>query len=463
MRLHRKRTYGKYLPAILSLGDLLLFNLFYIFTTMLFPEITQGGDVSIFLYVLVSLSFIPVALRMTRSKMLLRAMQLDRVVLHALSIVVVHALCFMSVIGLFGITIVPTKAFVAYYGMMFVVISLWSIASGRYIKYYRRRGYNYIRAVIVGTNSTARRLYDAMISDDGFGYKILGFFDTQARESFVGKYCGSLEHLDEFVKENNVDHIYFTMPGEDDLLTAVVKVADDNVVEFFYVPQISQYISRGFQINTIGAVPVLTLMRNPLRNTVNRILKRAFDIVVSSIFLCFYPLIYIPIAITIKITSPGPVYFKQLRTGYRGTAFMCLKFRTMHVNKDSDKAQATKNDPRKTRFGHFLRRTNLDELPQFINVLKGDMSLVGPRPHMLKHTEDYSKLVDRYMVRHLVKPGITGWAQVNGYRGITDELWKMEKRVQHDVWYIENWTFFLDLKIMVRTIINAFLGEKNAF
>ncbi len=463
MRLIRKRTYGKYLPAILSLGDLLLFNVFYIVTTMLFPEVTRGGNISVFLYFLVNLSFIPVALRMTRGKMLLRAMQLDRVVLHAFSIVIVHALCFMSVIALLGITIVPTKAFVVYYGMMFVAISLWAIASGRYIKHYRRRGYNYIRVAIVGTNATARRLYDAMVSDEGFGYKILGFFDTEQRDSFAGKYCGTIDKLDEFVKANNVDHIYFTMPGHDDLLTAVVKVADDNVVEFFYVPQISQYISRGFQINTIGAVPVLTLMRNPLRNTVNRILKRAFDIVVSSIFLCVYPLIYIPIAITIKLTSPGPVYFKQLRTGYRGTAFTCLKFRTMHVNKDADKAQATVNDPRKTRFGHFLRRSNLDELPQFINVFKGDMSLVGPRPHMLKHTEDYSKLVDRYMVRHLVKPGITGWAQVNGYRGITDELWKMEKRVQHDVWYIENWTFFLDLKIMVRTIINVFLGEKNAF
>ena len=177
----------------------------------------------------------------------------------------------------------------------------------------------------------------------------------------------------------------------------------------------------------------------------------------------FYPLIYIPIAAVIKLTSPGPVYFIQKRTGYKGKEFGCIKFRTMHVNVDADKVQATENDPRKTPFGDFLRRTNLDELPQFINVFKGEMSIVGPRPHMLKHTEEYSKIISQYMVRHFVKPGITGWAQVNGYRGITDEVWKMERRVEHDVWYIEHWTSLLDLKIIARTTLNLFRHDKNAF
>jgi putative colanic acid biosynthesis UDP-glucose lipid carrier transferase len=163
------------------------------------------------------------------------------------------------------------------------------------------------------------------------------------------------------------------------------------------------------------------------------------------------------------MTSPGPIFFKQKRTGYLGNEFNCYKFRTMHVNNTADSAQATKDDPRKTRFGDFLRRTSIDELPQFFNVLRGDMSVVGPRPHMLKHTDYYSDLIKSYMVRHVVRPGITGWAQVNGYRGITDELWKMEKRVEYDVWYIEHWNFFLDLKIIVRTVFNAFAGESNAF
>lgn len=168
-------------------------------------------------------------------------------------------------------------------------------------------------------------------------------------------------------------------------------------------------------------------------------------------------------SIVIKLTSPGPVFFKQERTGLRGEPFMCYKFRTMRVNRESDTMQATRNDPRKTKFGNFLRKSNIDELPQFFNVWKGEMSIVGPRPHMIKHTEAYSALIDKYMLRHTIKPGITGWAQVNGYRGQTDELWKMEKRVEYDVWYAENWNFMLDMKIIFLTVVNMFKGEQNAF
>ena len=153
----------------------------------------------------------------------------------------------------------------------------------------------------------------------------------------------------------------------------------------------------------------------------------------------------------------------QKRTGYRGQAFDCYKFRTMRINADSDTLQATKGDPRVTKFGNFLRRSSIDELPQFYNVWLGEMSIVGPRPHMVAQTEMYSELIDKYMLRHTIKPGITGWAQVRGYRGQTEELWQMEKRVEYDVWYAENWTFFLDLKIIFRTVWNALKGEDNAY
>ncbi|MBD5352012.1 MAG: exopolysaccharide biosynthesis polyprenyl glycosylphosphotransferase, partial [Bacteroides sp.] len=238
---------------------------------------------------------------------------------------------------------------------------------------------------------------------------------------------------------------------------------DDNVVQFHYVPKISPYVGRRFEMTNVGGLPVLTPQINPLSKRVNRLLKRVFDLAFSSVVLLFSPIIFIPIAIAVKISSPGPVFFKQKRTGYRGREFTCLKFRTMKVNSDSDRKQATDRDPRKTRVGDFLRRTSLDELPQFINVWMGDMSVVGPRPHMLAHTEQYRQLIDRYMLRHMVKPGITGWAQVSGYRGNTDELWKMEKRVNADVWYIEHWSWMLDLKIIVRTVYNAIRGEENAY
>ncbi|MDE6354494.1 MAG: sugar transferase, partial [Prevotella sp.] len=173
---------------------------------------------------------------------------------------------------------------------------------------------------------------------------------------------------------------------------------------------------------------------------------------------------FIPIiALIIKLQSPGPIFFKQSRTGMNGREFQCYKFRSMHVNKDADLVQATENDPRKFAFGNFMRKANVDELPQFFNVLKGDMSIVGPRPHMLHHTEVYRDLIDKYMVRHFVKPGITGWAQVTGYRGETKELWQMEGRVQRDIWYIENWSIWLDLRIIGKTALQIFIHDKNAY
>ena len=163
------------------------------------------------------------------------------------------------------------------------------------------------------------------------------------------------------------------------------------------------------------------------------------------------------------MSSPGPVFFKQKRSGLNGEEFYCYKFRSMRVNVDSDNVQATKDDPRKTRIGEFMRRTSIDELPQFINVWLGNMSIVGPRPHMLKHTEQYSQLIGSYMVRHFAKPGITGYAQVTGFRGETSELWQMEGRIKKDIWYIEHWTFALDLFIIWKTIYNAIHGEENAY
>ena len=204
-------------------------------------------------------------------------------------------------------------------------------------------------------------------------------------------------------------------------------------------------------------------MRKPSESYLK--LKKATDKILSGAGLVVLSPVFAGIAIAIKAEDGliAPVFFKQKRTGFKGKEFNCYKFRTMKVNANSDQLQASRHDPRKTRVGEFLRKTSLDELPQFINVFVGDMSVVGPRPHMVKHTQDYSKIIDKYMLRHLIKPGITGWAQVNGYRGETRELWQMERRVEYDVWYIEHWNFWLDIKIIFLTVVNAFRGEKNAF
>ena len=178
--------------------------------------------------------------------------------------------------------------------------------------------------------------------------------------------------------------------------------------------------------------------------------------------ICLLPLIPI-LALVIRIQSPGPIFFRQLRTGINGKDFYCYKFRSMHVNKDADTLQATKNDPRKFAFGNFMRKSNIDELPQFFNVLMGQMSVVGPRPHMLHHTEVYRELIDKYMVRHYVKPGITGWAQVTGFRGETKELWQMEGRIERDIWYIENWSPWLDIRIIWLTTKQIFIHDEHAY
>lgn len=217
-------------------------------------------------------------------------------------------------------------------------------------------------------------------------------------------------------------------------------------------------------LELLGNVPILYIREEPLRQVSNRFVKRAFDVAVSGAFLCtLFPVVYLFVALGIKLTSKGPVFFIQERSGENGRTFGCIKFRSMRVNDEADRVQATKNDPRKTRFGSFLRKSSIDELPQFINVLKGDMSIVGPRPHMLQHTELYSKLVNKYMVRHLIKPGITGWAQVTGYRGETHELSQMEGRVRRDIWYLENWSLLLDIRIMLLTVWNALKRDENAY
>ena len=238
---------------------------------------------------------------------------------------------------------------------------------------------------------------------------------------------------------------------------------DRHVIRFYYVPISVEQLGMRLKRELYEDMELFTTYEVPLEYPMHKSLKRLFDLVMSLIVLIVgIPLLPI-VALIIKIQSPGPVFFRQERTGYNGKNFLCYKFHSMRVNKDADKLQATENDPRKFPFGNFMRKYNIDELPQFWNVFKGDMSVVGPRPHMLYHTEKYSQLIERYMVRHFVKPGITGWAQVTGYRGETRELWQMEKRVKQDIWYIENWTIWLDLRIIWMTFRTMVVHDKKAY
>ena len=353
-----------------------------------------------------------------------------------------------------------------YYAVTLVVFSLWRVIVRVTLKMYRRKGYNFKKIVIVGAGKNGMELYKVMKDDLSYGFNILGFFDdNQSLKSVLPNYLGMTNEVENFVLANDVDEIYCTLPGtNDEKIVRLLNFAEKHMIRFYIVPEFYRNLKKSLVMDVLESIPLMTVRREPLQAAYNRALKRAFDILFSTVILVtIFPILYIVVGIMIKLSSPGPILFKQKRTGLYGQDFRCYKFRTMKVNAQADSLQAVKDDPRKTKVGDFLRRTNLDEFPQFINVLRGEMSVVGPRPHMLKHTEQYSALIDKYMVRHLVKPGVTGWAQVTGYRGETKTLEQMEGRVKRDVWYIENWSFFLDLKIIVVTVINMFKGEKNAY
>ena len=459
----KTNRHGRYFHRALTLVDFLILNGVFFVVTVLNPAVPEIHTRLI--WVLLNAAYIPVARYVGRIHKV-RAMLMERITFSALQAVCLHALAFIFLLYFLKLDAIPWKIFAEFYSATALMLILWWVGSHYLLKSYRRGGRSYSCIVIVGCNSTAERLYAEMQSDPGFGYRCQGFFDIYCPPGFEhrDKYVGDLSELEEFVKENHTDEIFYALSGEHrEAVQLILGVCEKQMIKFHYVPQISPYLTRKFRLDSVGQMPVLEVRTNPLEHTANRVLKRSFDIAFSGTFLLFSPIIFIPLAIAIKLSSPGPVFFKQTRTGYMGRDFLCWKFRTMRVNAQADTLQATKNDPRKTKLGDFMRRTSLDELPQFINVFKGDMSIVGPRPHMLKHTEDYRRLISQYMVRHLIKPGITGWAQVRGYRGQTEELWQMERRVEHDIWYIENWSFLLDLKIIVRTVMNAFGGEEQAF
>jgi len=278
---------------------------------------------------------------------------------------------------------------------------------------------------------------------------------------------GPVDEFYKWIEHNDVDFVFCSLSPQANKSTVdrIIRICNNRLISFYYVPMMEGYPQRSMVIDRIGNVNVIKLHDSPMSNLGGKIYRRALSFIISALFLCtIYPFIFLFVAIGIKISSPGPIYFKQKRTGYNGKDFYIYKFRSMRVNDDADTVQATENDSRKTKFGDFLRRTSIDELPQFINVFKGDMNIVGPRPHMLHHTEQYSKLLGDYMVRHLAKPGITGLAQVSGSRGETKEVKQMARRVKLDIWYIEHWSPILDIEIFFRTIKLVFSGnDKQAY
>ncbi|MFC5271565.1 undecaprenyl-phosphate glucose phosphotransferase [Adhaeribacter terreus] len=322
------------------------------------------------------------------------------------------------------------------------------------------------KIVIVGAGTLGVDVYNYINKNKQLGYEVAGFFDDHIPAMpNINPVLGKINECLDYVEKNDIAEVYCALPDMAyNQVMSLVEEADKRLIRIKLVPDVKDYFKNHYMVELYGHLPVLTPRREPLEDKANEIVKRMFDIVFSLAVIVFLHSWLVPlIAIFIKLDSKGPVFFRQLRSGKNNEPFYCLKFRSMTVNQDSDRKQAKRGDSRITRVGAFMRKTSLDELPQFINVLFGDMSVVGPRPHMLKHTEDYSQVIDKYMVRHFLIPGITGWAQINGLRGETETTEYMEKRINADIWYLENWSLLLDMKIIILTAWQAIRGSEKAF
>lgn len=459
--------YSRFIKRLHSLGDVVLLNFAFLFSDYyLNGTLTTLDNVDqLSIWMVFNLTWIASVL-IFKIYEIYRVTSIERVIYNLLQALVFHMLMIFATIVAFKYYDISRKQVLYAYLIFFILVLIYRIIFLNSLKIYRKLGFNYRRVIIIGAGPVGNDLFEFFTSDFSLGYRFLGFFDDNPEKCYhTDKIIGSLDEVEAFAKANHVDEIYCALPDSaGDKIRKFLQFAEKNMIRFRVVLDFKRHVPRKFAVDFYGAIPILLPRKEPLELITNQYIKRGFDIFFSfSVIVLIFPWLFPILALLIKISSKGPVFFKQLRSGKNNEVFTCLKFRSMKLNQDADAKQATQDDERITWIGKILRKTNMDELPQFFNVLKGDMSVVGPRPHMLKHTEEYARIIDNFMVRHLVKPGITGWAQVKGFRGETENDHKMRKRVQYDVWYIENWSFLLDLRIIFLTTWKMFAGDKNAF
>ncbi len=457
----------KYLPILaISIDILLLFNAFLTANYLVF----QGKFPNPLFYYQLFFGWVFVWIIVALNLKLYdlpRILYLDKIILRNIYAVTIFVLVSSTIV--FFIT--NYKFSRLFFGLSItffsIMLIIWNFMLVLLFKAYRKRGNNFRTIAIVGFNDQVEKYINEVLIIPENGYVISGVFGTnKPPEKWSEFYKGTDEELLLFLENTKVDELLISLPSDkSDLMNDYMSYADNHLIRVTIIPNFSSYLYQKFGIDYVRNIPILQLREEPLESISRRIMKRVFDIVFATLVILFIASWLFPIlAIIIKLTSKGPVFFSQMRSGKDGNSFKCLKFRSMTVNSNADSLQATKNDARVTTIGKFIRKTSLDEFPQFFNVLFNNMSVVGPRPHMLKHTEDYQKSVNKYMVRHYSKPGITGLAQVNGYRGEIKEQKDIENRAASDIWYIENWNILLDIKIILRTVLQVvFKKEENAF
>lgn len=369
------------------------------------------------------------------------------------------AIILYAYIGFFKQPTISRLALGNYVLFVFLFVCIFKFLTTFLLKKYRTvlRG-NIRKVIVIGNNEKTRQLIKTFNTRLDFGYKFKAQFS-------INDVNFSLEKCFKYIIDHDIDEIYFSVSElSNRQINKLIDFADNNLRELKFIPDNKDIFSKKLKYEYYDYIPILSLRAIPLQDSVNKFFKRIFDILLASFIIIFILSWLTPIlAILIKLESKGPVFFKQSRNGFNYQEFDCYKFRSMTPNKEAHLHQATKGDQRITKIGAFIRKTSIDELPQFFNVLFGNMAVVGPRPHMVSHTNLYAQKVDKFMVRHFVKPGITGLAQVSGFRGEIEADKDIINRVKYDIFYIENWSLLLDLKIIVQTFLNALKGEEKAY
>ncbi len=390
------------------------------------------------------------------------------VLLTVLKNVFYYSILSVFILHIGGFYVFSWPYYLLYLVTLFVCFLSFRYGIRYFAKLYHQMPSNRRKVVLIGCDNNIISLYKELSKDKSMGFDVIGYFNDTIFDGYGDlQHLGVLEDVIPYLStKGGVQEVYCCLNPDykTNLVEEITRYCENNFLSFYIVPAISNFSQQAMHLNVLGSIPYMNFFHGPLTTLSNRLVKRVFDIFFSLLFLVtLFPIIFIVVSIVTKITMPGPVFFKQKRSGMNGKEFVLYKFRSMKVNNEADTLQATKDDPRKTKWGDILRKTNIDETPQFFNVLLGDMSVVGPRPHMLKHTEEYSKIINHYMIRHYIKPGITGWSQVTGFRGETKEIGQMEGRVKGDIWYMEHWSLWLDIYIILKTVFNAIVGDKKAY
>jgi Undecaprenyl-phosphate glucose phosphotransferase len=439
-------------------GDLIFLNLSIIYSYSLFHVKLVGEERvnSIYLFIFSNLAWLFLIV-VSNPYNVSRNWGISKIFKSQSSFIFIHLLVVASLIFFFKKNYAPLQIGVMYF-LFFPVFFLWKLSILYLFNVFAKKSLIARNVIIVGQVDLAREVRRYFLIHPELRYRFLGLFENTPAGL-------PLDQIVKFCKEKRVDEIYCCLPNIDN--SELKKLIDFGLGVLIRVKLVADYRpfqQKSLELEQYDQIPVFNIMTIPLDDLRNQVLKRIFDFLFSlAVTLIILSWLLPIIALAIKIDSPGPVFFRQRRNGKNNKPFQCVKFRTMVANPEAHLKQATKNDLRITGVGQFLRKTSLDELPQFFNVLQGSMSTVGPRPHMIKHNEEYGRMIEKFMGRHYIRPGITGLAQTMGYRGETKDLSEMRNRVKLDRFYIENWSFLLDIKIIILTIVSLLRGSEKAY